>query len=315
MQHRLNKFSIRSFVSDISKYCLESLRLSTERLVPGKQFPLIEEPYSINWKNYYEILQVGYNANSWNISTSYRRLIHLYQTSLSNSINESSYYFELTDNTHEAYRVLSNPNRRRMYDQLFKAKYQSEMAKDPIVKEIVRLSGLVDRYVAGRKTPGAIRRPILPVALKRSIIIGISMCLLFLLTSTSFTIAKPADPVAQALNEPALWILRQTSDAFSLIEKSRAVAADSERSIVQSSINAMRMVEDVGNISPVTILNNDMSCFPSENYPLFPQYLDRQHSQFRYTIDENGNITVDASTATTDNLLEIIGQSIAQLEE
>lgn len=314
MQRRVNRPSIWSLISNIPKYWLYSIRLSAERLFSKKQTTLNEEPYATDWKNYYEILQLSYNAKLRHITTAYKQLICSYNISLSDSTKDSLYYAKLIGNVHEAYQVLSNCKRRRMYDQLFGAKRKAVAAGDPLTKEIIQISGLVDRYVAERKTPHPFKTPRLPRTFKRAVLIGVLVFLLFLLTGTSFAMAQPANPIAQTFEEPALLVLRLSSGAIGLIEDARGVAANYERNIVQSSINAMRVVENFEAISPVTVPTNDMACFPSLDCPLFPQYLDRRYSQFRYTFDEYGNIAVDTSTATTDNLLKNIKQIITQLE-
>lgn len=306
--------SLWSLISGISRYWLDNIRGTTNRLFSKRQTTLDEEPYATNWKNYYEILHVNYNAKLTNITAAYKQSLRSYNASLADSTTHNLPYVKSINEAHEAYQVLSNHNRRRVYDQLFKANYQAGVSKDPLTKEIIQISGLVDKYVAERKTSKSVKAPRLPRTFTRLVLISISLCILFLLSGTSFALAQPAHPVAKVFKEPALVVLKLSSSAIGLIENAREVSANSERSIMQSSINAMRVVEKSEAISPVTVPTNDMASFPSADYPLFPQYLDRRYSQFSYTIDNYGNITVHTLTATTDNLLKNIKEIITQLE-
>ena len=101
--------------------------------------------------------------------------------------------------------------------------------------------------------------------------------------------------------------------AVSLIEDIRGLVATYERNIIATAVQSMRVVEGLRVVPAVTVATNDMASFPSPEYCLFPDYLDRRFSQFQYTVDSNGTVTVDASTATTDNFLEKIEQILKEL--
>ena len=64
----------------------------------------------------------------------------------------------------------------------------------------------------------------------------------------------------------------------------------------------------------VTVSTNDMTCFPSREHCLSPDYLDKRFGQFKYTVDSKGIVSVDTSWATTDAFLEKIKQLLDRLE-
>ena len=65
----------------------------------------------------------------------------------------------------------------------------------------------------------------------------------------------------------------------------------------------------------VTMSTNNMTCFPSREYCLFPDYLDKKFSQFKYTVDSKGIVSGDTSWVTTDAFLEKIKQLLDRLEK
>jgi hypothetical protein len=310
-----NKLSVWSRISDIYQYWWESLALSAKRLFSKKSIVLDEEPYTTNWKNYYEILQVEYNANTSKITSAYKHILHSYKFSISQPDKEQSHYAELCRDAQEAYEVLANYQRRRMYDQVFKAKFLSVADKEPLTKEIVKLSGLIEKSVKAVRSGMSTRTSTPSKPILRLAIISILVVVLFLCAGTSFALAQPEHPIAQTLREPPLFILRLSDNAISLIEGTRDVTAKYERTIIQSSVSSMRVMENIQGIAPVASPTSDMSYFPSPDHPLFPTYLDRRYSQFKYILDEYGNVAVDTTIASTDSLLDKIEKTIISLEE
>lgn len=314
MLPEIKKPTVWDVISNIPRYLLDSVVLSARRLFSRKRTELTEELYATDWKDYYQILQLNVTARKNNINAAYIRLVHTYSTAISKYPGESIFYAGLIEELEEAFQVISNRERRRVYDQLYWARLKANFSKDPITKEIVQVSGLVDKYVSERKA--AVNYEIFKASSTagRVLFITISACLLFLLTGTSIAIASPSSPAARTFKIPALLVLNVSSSSLSIIADARDVTARYERNIIQTSINAMRVGERIPALAPVTIPTNDMTVFPSPAHPLFPQYLDRQYSQFRYTLDEYGNIKVDTTIATTDSLLERIEKTIIQLE-
>ncbi len=106
-----------------------------------------------------------------------------------------------------------------------------------------------------------------------------------------------------------------TAAAADIIDDTRGVAASYERQTVSSALQAMRLAERVATLTPVVVPTNDMASFPSAENPLYPEYLDGRYSQFSYTVSAYGVVTVDASVATTDALLERLEGWLVELSQ
>jgi curved DNA-binding protein CbpA len=93
------------------------------------------EQYEINWKNYYEILQLSPNAEPAVVAAAYRRLSQMYHPDMVKDPTVSS---RMTD-INEAYEVLSDSARRAKYDYIFNIKYENIM--DLLRADTMELSG------------------------------------------------------------------------------------------------------------------------------------------------------------------------------
>ncbi len=74
------------------------------------------EQYEINWKNYYNTLELGPTANTQDIKRAYRRLARKYHPDQAKDSIPSDRMAEIN----EAYEVLSHIDRRVKYDEGFK---------------------------------------------------------------------------------------------------------------------------------------------------------------------------------------------------
>lgn len=123
---------------------------------------------------------------------------------------------------------------------------------------------------------------------------------------TSLAFARPQSALAAPFRGIAEMFTQVTVAATAIIDDARGVAAGHERQTVSSALQAMRVLDKVTAVTPVTTPTNDMSGFPSAANPLYPEYLDRRYSQFNYTVSTHGNVTIDTSVATSDTFLERI---------
>ncbi len=311
MQNWMRKAALR-----ILKNRREQLSRFVKRFLPQKAEVLLEE-YLTNLKNYYAILQVDANAKPPAIKAAYKRLTHVFHSSLSEATRESRFFSQIIKDTDEAYRVLSNRSRRLAYDNLFKARYDTlDVETDSeIINEIIRLSELAAKDVPEKERHGIYKILDWTGDLRRAFLIGITSFILVLTVGTSFALAEPEHAVARPFRGPAVVALKASSGTIGLINDVRGVVAGYERNIVQTSVQSMRVMENLSSVPTVTVPTNDMACFPSERYSLFPEFLDKRYSQFRYTSDKDGIVKVYTSTATTDEFLTKIERLISQLEE
>ncbi|MFC2056466.1 hypothetical protein ACFLTO_02720 [Chloroflexota bacterium] len=222
----------------------------------------------------------------------------------------------MTD-TNEVYRGLSNPIRRTAYDEVFWAKYdpRDTEAEESIKNEILASLVLVAQEVSEGKRRTCRRMLGWSKATRRAIIAAVLALALILLGGTSFVFAKPTYAIAAPFKGIAVTITDTSAAAVSLIENIRGVVAIYERNIVSSALQSMQVIEGLKEMRPVTVSTNDMACFPSPEDCLFPHYLDKRFSQFKYTVDSSGIVSVDTSGATTDVFLERTRQLLDQLAE
>ncbi|MDP2917455.1 MAG: hypothetical protein Q8O16_05950, partial [Dehalococcoidia bacterium] len=112
---------------------------------------------------------------------------------------------------------------------------------------------------------------------------------------TAYAINNPQSAIAAPFKAPAVAVLNTTASALKMIKDTKTVAASLERKIVSTSVHAMLIAEGLSGVTPVTTPTNDMTSFPSKQHPLYPNYLDSQKTQFKYTVDSKGSVTIDAT--------------------
>jgi len=272
--------------------------------------------YPDEWKDYYKSLGVSPSSESSAITVAYERLSNIYNEVLSDKTKLIPMYSVMLKEAREAHQVLSDPETRAEYDRVFWLKYNGESINidEPVRTEIVGLSSSISREVSDYIRNFAWKLPRLSRMQKRLIMIAVSVLLAIGVSGTSLAFAKPDHALAAPFRGTAVTIAQITAGAINLIEDVRAVAATSERQIISTAIQLMRIDEGVKDVSPVTVPTNDMSRFPSPDNSLYPDYVDRSLSQFKYTVDEHGIITVHTELASTDQFLDKIKQLIYELE-
>jgi ribosomal protein S27E len=152
-------------------------------------------------------------------------------------------------------------------------------------------------------------------AARRVASIAVASILLIIAGGSSVAIAKPEHRLAVPFKSMAMTLMQASSGAVSLTENIREIVAAYERSIVSEALQSMRTIEGLNEVPAVTAPTNDMALFPSVAHSLFPDYLDKRVSQFKYTVDSKGIISVDTSGATTDVMLAKIDKWADRLAE
>ncbi len=146
----------------------------------------------------------------------------------------------------------------------------------------------------------------------KTIIIG---SLITVAGGTSLAIAQPDNDLASPFRGIATGALEVSSFIVDIFEDTREVAAKHERSVISTTLQAMRVKEGLTEVTAVAVPTNDMASFPSAAHPLYPGYLDRRFTEFKYTIDSKGTLSVDISAVTTENMLDEIQNKLQQLKE
>ena len=262
------------------------------------------------FKNYYEILQVRPDSRARDITVSYSRLACLYNASLSDTAKGSPLFSKLISDTREAYQVLSDPVRRRAYDRFY---YASHISTAPVMnRNLSQSRALPMSPIKAHESRGT---STWVGSLRRGALTAIASILVMLTAGTSIAMAKPESAVSAPFKGLAIAVLRSSSEAIALIEEVRGVAAGYERNIVQTSVASMRVIENVRDTSVVSAPTSDLANFPSPEHPLYPDFLDKRYSQFSYTIDNDGIVTVHIVSTNPDSFLGRIKQLLIQLEE
>ena len=142
---------------------------------------------------------------------------------------------------------------------------------------------------------------------------GILSVLLLFVMGITIALSNPNHVLASPFRGVATTVTEASAGPIALIESIRGLVATYERNVISDAVQAMRMIDDIADVPVVTMSTNDMMVFPSAENALYPFYVDKRYSQFRYTVDANGIVSVDTSGATTDALLDRIGQALDRL--
>jgi len=273
--------------------------------------------YPEDWVDYYKILRISPSAEPKAITAAYQRLAHIYHKALSDETKKLPLYAAMISEINEAYQVLSDPLRRTAYDRIFWLKCGADSAdvELPDKAEIVDVAQSITEYVRQRKTGRIWRIPRWDKVTQRVVSAAAIAVLAIVFGGTALAFAKPEHALATPFKGIAITLTKASVEAISLIDDVRGVTATHEHQIVSTALQAMRVEEGLKEIAPVSEYTNDMMRFPSQEHCLFPSYVNKRFTQFKYTVDSKGIVSVDTSWATTDAFLEKIKQLLERLGE
>ncbi|MFC1874511.1 hypothetical protein ACFLYX_04335, partial [Chloroflexota bacterium] len=266
--------------------------------------------YPDDWKDYYKILHTHPGTKPEEIVGAYDRLF----AALKNIDPEYSggVLSYMLNDAEEAYQVLCDPYLKATYDYIYWLSFNSETAIDiefkaelielpqSIYEEVVRSSRysswkipLIDKIspILGRIPPRAIK-------IIASFILSVS------LAGTILAFTKPENVLTAPFRGVASTVAQASIGVAELLNSTREVTASAELNIVSTALQSMRVDRSLKTVPSVVTPSNDMGSFPSGEFSLYPAYLDKRHSQFRYTVNSRGIVTVDTSWATTDRFLQ-----------
>ncbi|MEE8472162.1 MAG: J domain-containing protein [Dehalococcoidia bacterium] len=312
LQSRLVKASA---LWTVPRYHLRKVRVLVKHEAP----PPLEaapEKYTLCWKNYYSILQVSPDAKPKPIRAAFGRLARLYTLSPSDTAEKSRLFSERMTDIEEAYEVLCDSIRRDAYDREFIMRLESgegEAGKST-KEQIFDLMAQTMDEVAKSRVRKTRRHPGWSRSARRAVLISFAALVLVSIGGTSVAFAKPDHALAAPFRGMAITVTEGGRAPIALIVWVRGVVATYERQIVSTALQSMRVEEGVRIFPTVMVPTNDMASFPSSELPLFPAYLDKEFSQFSYTVDSDGIVSVDTSWATTDALLERIELALDRFE-
>lgn len=266
------------------------------------------------WKDYYKILRTNPSAKSEKIAENYERISRICREALSE--RSIPLYSIMRREADEAYQVLSDPTSRANYDYIFWLKWNADNTEfDELSKiDLISLSQSITQEVSDLEKRLKWRNIQLNPLQKKVLRVVAIVLLSIFVGGTSLAFVNPEHVLAAPFRGVAITVSKTVVGAVELIEVVRGVGATSERKIVSTTLQSMRIQEDMKIVPAVTVPTNDMACFPSQECCLFPDYLDKRFSQFRYTVNSKGIVSVDTSWAATDDFIENIKQSIERLE-
>ncbi len=311
-----NRLAKASILWTVPQNHLRRVRVLVKRETPPPA-RVLPEKYELCWKNYYSILQVSPGAKPKPIRVAFGRLVRLYTASPSDTAEKIRSFSEKMTDIEEAYEVLCDPIRRDAYDQEFIIRLESgeseagQSTKEQIIDLMAQTMQDVARFRA-RKTHTRLGWS---RSARRAVLIALASLVLVSIGGTSVAFAKPDHALAAPFRGMAITVTEGGRAPIALIVWARGVIATYERQIVSTALQSMRVEEGVGIVPTVRVSTNDMANFPSSELPLFPAYLDKEFSQFKYTVDSDGIVSVDTSWATTDALLERIEQALNRFED
>ena len=266
------------------------------------------------WKDYYKVLRTNPSAKSETITENYERISRICREALSE--RSIPLYSVIRREADEAYQVLSDPTSRANYDYIFWLKWNadstefSELSKT----DLINLSQSITQEVSNLQK-GLKWKIIQLNAIQKKTLKTVALVLLSIFVgATSFAFVNPEHVLAAPFRGVTITVSKTVVGAVELIEVVRGVGATSERKTVSTALQSMRVLESMKIVPAVTVPTNDMACFPSQECCLFPDYLDKRFSQFRYTVNSKGIVSVDTSWAATDDFIENIKQLIERLE-
>lgn len=256
-----------------------------------------EQPYLNEWKDYYGILRLKPNARTRDIEIAYRQLAKLLSGNRVKKKPQVKVYSHRMAEVKEAYDVLSDSIRREAYDNEFKARYVVNVLTPP------------------RRRPRKVGKFEVPEGAMRIAGFSFASLIFILIAGTSFAFAHPSQALAAPFRGTAIKVAEVSAEAINMIGEMRGIVAMYERSIISTALQSMRVIDGLRIVPEVTVPTNDMLKFPSSAHPLYPDYLETRYSEFLYTVDSNGSVQVDDSTATTDGFLIKINEVLSQLKE
>ncbi|MFC1952971.1 J domain-containing protein [Chloroflexota bacterium] len=277
-------------------------------------FPEELKRYPETWKDYYQILHINPGTKPDEIVRAYDKLSLTFRD---NGLSEkNAAQSKLLNDAEEAYKVLSDLKLKATYDYIYWSSFNTNTEADTEFKEeLIELSQNIYKEVI--KTPRYSFRaiPFLDRIPSRAIKVMVSIILIIFLLGTTLAFSKPENVLAAPFRGVAASLAKASTGIVELLNVSREVASSAEHTTISTALQLMRIEEGLRVVPSVAKPENDMAFFPSKEFSLYPEYLDRRYSQFRYTVNSKGIMAVDTSWATTDGFLEFMQQIINRIEK
>ncbi len=148
----------------------------------------------------------------------------------------------------------------------------------------------------------------------RVVLIAIFSLFFIVVGRSYFTFAQPEQGTEFSFLNSNMSVAESAVLSSNLIEEAREISALYEHYIISNALQSMRVIERVKEVPDVALATNDMAQFPSAEHSLYPHYVTKRYSQFRYTVDSDGIVDIDTASPTIVCNLEQIENCLKCIE-
>lgn len=203
------------------------------------------------WKDYYKILRTNPSAKSEKIAENYERISRICREALSE--RSIPLYSIMRREADEAYQILSDPTSRTNYDYIYWLKWNADNTEfDELSKiDLISLSQTISQKVSDFEKGLKWRIIQLNAVQKKVIKIIVIVLLSIFIGGTSLAFVKPEHVLAAPFRGVASTVSKTVVGTIELIEVVRGVGATSERKIVSTALQSMRVQESMKIVSAV----------------------------------------------------------------
>ncbi len=155
---------------------------------------------------------------------------------------------------------------------------------------------------------------LLYINVPRLVLIAIISFACLIMGQSYFTFAQPEDGTGLRFANLKVSVAESPALAPDLIEQAQNVSALYEHHIITTALQSMRVLERVKDVPAVTNATNDMANFPSAEHSLYPHYVSKRYSQYKYTVDSNGIVDMNTTSPTMICALEFVENYFESIE-
>ena len=155
---------------------------------------------------------------------------------------------------------------------------------------------------------------LLYINVPRFVLIAIISLSFLIMGRSYFTFAQTENGMEFSFASLKVSLTETPVVSSSLIEEVQEVSGLYEHYIISAALQSMRVIERVKEVPAITMATNDMTKFPSAEHSLYPHYLTKRYSQFKYTVDSDGIVDIDTTSPTIVCNLEQIENRLNNIE-
>ena len=148
----------------------------------------------------------------------------------------------------------------------------------------------------------------------RLVLIAIISFSCLIMGKSYFTFAQPEDAMEPSSTNLKASVAASPALVSGLIEQAQEVSALYEHHIITTALQSMRVLERVKDVPAVTMATNDMANFPSAEHSLYPYYVTKRYSQYKYTVDRDGIVDINTASPTVVCDLEFVENYFKSME-